>query len=204
MINVCKIEPEGFGANSYLLFSEGRDAVAIDPASPRVKEEAEARGLFVSSVLLTHGHFDHTGGCAALQAAGAKIGCLAGEETVALHGDLAELFGFPPVPPFRIDFTLRDGEERALAGIKIRVLATPGHTAHGACYLCEEGRLLFTGDTLFCGSVGRTDLPGGSALALGKSLKILSALSGDYRIYAGHGEDTTLLREKTYNGWLKC
>ena len=84
MINVIKIEPVGFASNSYLVTADGKNAVAIDPAQPRVLEEAVRRGLKIKYVLLTHGHFDHIGGCAALRCDGAKIGCLEEERETAL------------------------------------------------------------------------------------------------------------------------
>ena len=142
-MEVYKIYPRGFASNSYLITADGKNAVCIDPAQPRVSDEATRRGLIVKYVLLTHGHFDHIGGCAALQAAGAKIGCLAGEEKLALGRDnMAEAFGFGKVPPFRVDFTLQDGETAELCGMEFRAVATAGHTASGACYLV--GDALFT------------------------------------------------------------
>ena len=201
-MQVYKIYPKGFAANSYLLTEDGVHAVAIDPAQPRVAEEAEKRGLSVTHVLLTHGHFDHTGGCAALQRAGAKIGCLAAEASLATgEGNAAALFG-ARVEPFTVDFTVTDGEISELCGIRIRVIATPGHTAGGACYLA--GSDLFTGDTLFAEDVGRTDLPTGNAAQLVRSVKKLYALAGDYTVHTGHGDDTTLAHERRFNGWVQC
>ncbi len=200
-MRVEKIFPRGFASNSYLVTADGASAVAIDPAQPRVGEEAARRGLKVAFVLLTHGHFDHIGGCAALQAAGAKIGCLAGEEDLARFHHLGRELGGVSIPPFGIDFTFSDGETLDLCGISFRVLATPGHTAGSCCFLA--GDALFTGDTLFCGDVGRTDLPTGNAARLAGSLRLLSSLGKDYHIYPGHGEDTSLFYEKTHNGWLE-
>ena len=95
-MQVYKIYPEGFAANSYLLTADGVHAVAVDPAQPRIVREAQARSLTVTHVLLTHGHFDHTGGCAALQAAGAKVGSLAAEvPLIGGSGNLAAMFGAP-------------------------------------------------------------------------------------------------------------
>jgi len=202
MLTVYKIYPAGFASNSYIITADGRRAVCIDPAQPRVLEKAKSLGLSVECVLLTHGHFDHIGGCAVLQAAGATIGCLAEEKPLALGKDnLALEFGGKEVPPFQIDFTLSDGEEIELAGIPFKAIATPGHTAGGACYLAEDK--LFTGDTLFDGSVGRTDLPTGDPSALIKSVKRLYALAGDYTLYAGHGGDGTL-EEQRKNGYIRA
>ncbi|MGN0822684.1 MAG: MBL fold metallo-hydrolase, partial [Candidatus Gallimonas sp.] len=96
MAIVHKIYPAGFAANCYLLTADGKRAVAIDPAQPRVQELARRAGLNVEFVLLTHGHFDHIGGCAALRESGARIGCLDAEKALALGKDnLSEAFGVP-------------------------------------------------------------------------------------------------------------
>lgn len=204
-MQIHKLYPSGFAANTYFLTADGARAIVIDPAQPRVIEEAERLKLKVEYVFLTHGHFDHIGGCAVLQKAGAKIGCLKGEEELAERFNLGREFGVV-VSPFSVDFTVADGREFDLLGMRIKVLATPGHTAGSACYLVSEKSeiALFTGDALFRGSVGRTDLPTGSGRALKESLKKLCALSADCPIYAGHGEDSTLGYEKTHNGYLKC
>lgn len=201
-----KIYPKAFASNSYLVTADGKSAIAIDPAQPRIVQEASARGLKVTHVLLTHGHFDHTGGVAALQATGAKAGCLSREVPLALGADnLAVAFGaYAPgaFPAFHIDFTLRDGEILELNGLKITVIATPGHTSGGACYLI--GDRLYTGDTLFAGDVGRCDLPTGDGAQLTKSVKRLYALTGDFIVCPGHGEDTTLEYERHHNGCVQC
>ncbi|MDE5548281.1 MAG: MBL fold metallo-hydrolase [Clostridia bacterium] len=203
MVTVHKIYPVGFASNSYLLTADGKHAVCIDPAQPRVLDKAQELGLSVEFVLLTHGHFDHIGGCAALQAAGAKVGCLAEEKKLALGADnLALEFGGEEVPPFTIDFTFSDGEELTLAGIPFKVIATPGHTAGGACYQVEDK--LFTGDTLFAGDIGRTDLPTGNQSALVQSVKRLYAFNDDYTVFAGHGEDSTLNEQRKHNRYVRA
>lgn len=200
MTTVFKIYPVGFAANSYILTADGKNAVAIDPAQPRILGEAEKRGLSVRYVLLTHGHYDHIGGVSALYRAGAEVGCSEREKPLVFGGDnLASRHGIT-VPPFSVSFAVNDGEELELCGIRFRVIFTPGHTAGSVCYLTE--RSLFTGDTLFEGSVGRCDFPTGSGERLRESLKKLCALDGDCLVYAGHGEDTTLARERKYNPYL--
>lgn len=201
MNKIYKIYPIGFAANSYLITADGKSAVAVDPAQPRILDEAKKRGLEVKYVLLTHGHFDHIGGCAALQAAGAKVGCLEAERALATgKNNLAEEFGVP-MSAFTVDFTFRDGDQLDLCGIHVRVVATPGHTSGGACFIA--GDRLFTGDTLFAGDVGRTDLPTGSGAALTASLKKLYALEGDFVVCPGHGEDSTLSYERQFNGYIR-
>lgn len=185
----------GFAANSYLLTKNSRHAICIDPARPRILFEAEKRGLKVSHALLTHGHFDHIGGCAALQQAGVEIGCLKKEVPLALgEENMGRDFGCP-VPSFSIDFTFEDGDILHLSEMEIAVMGTPGHTAGSCCFLAEDA--LFSGDTLFYRDRGRTDLPTGSEKAIRESLKRLAALE-NRTVYPGHGTPTTLEEEKKY------
>ena len=201
-----KIYPIGFAANSYILTEDGKNAVVVDPAQPRIADELEKRGLRPAFVLLTHAHFDHVGGVSALQKRGARVLCSEREKTlVGSPADLSEEFGAPR-SEFTVDGVLKDGETRELCALSVTAIATPGHTAGGMCYLvrgADGTGALFTGDTLFAGSIGRTDFPTGDMAALRKSLKRLAALEGDFPVYAGHEEDTTLEEERRTNPFMR-
>lgn len=204
-MKIIKIYPRGFGANCYVLTTDNKTAVVIDPSQPRVKEELEQRGLTAKYVLLTHCHFDHVGGVSALQNAGAKVFCSEKEKPlIGTQADLFTLFGAPK-STYKIDETLSDNQTETFCGISITTLLTAGHTVGSVCYLvCTETgeKHLFTGDTLFLDSIGRTDFPTGDISALRASLRRLSALQGDMPVYAGHNEATTLDRERKYNPFL--
>ncbi len=205
-MQIITISPRGFGANTYVITTDNKTAIVIDPSQPRVESELIKLGLTPKYVLLTHCHFDHVMGVNALQQSGARVYCSDVEK--GLVGTNAELFDFAGAerPPYRIDETFCDNEEKEFCGVRVQMLLTPGHTAGGACYLItDEGgnKHLFTGDTLFAGSIGRTDFPTGSLRALRDSLKRLARLEGDYPVYAGHNEPTTLDAERKMNPFLR-
>ena len=183
-MRVIRISPAGFAANSYVVTSDGKDALVVDPAQPRVAAELKKLGLRPVWILLTHAHFDHVGGVDRLKEEGAKLLCSETESSlIGTPADLCEAFGAPP-SRFSAD----------------------GHTSGSVCYLVSEentgDRVLFTGDTLFAGSVGRTDFPTGDGAALRESLRKLSALPGDMRVLSGHEDETTLETERRENPWM--
>ncbi len=205
-MEIITIYPRGFGSNCYALTEDGVHAIVVDPAQARIEGELIKRGLKATAVLLTHCHFDHVNGAAALQACGAKVYCSAAERLV--YDTLNEQFETWNIPqnPFRIDGRLEDGEELDFGAIKVKMLSTPGHTEGSCCYLvtAKDGTMsLFTGDTLFLGSVGRTDLKTGNITKLRASLRKLMDLEGDYPVYAGHGEETTLQHERDTNPFMR-
>ena len=156
------------------------------------------------AILLTHGHFDHATGAADL-AKEFSIPVYAYEtEKETLENEemnLCHMTGEHHV--FHADIYLKDEQELDLAGFHIRVLHTPGHTPGGCCYYFEEQKILFSGDTLFCESVGRTDFPGGSASGLIRSVREkLLRLPEDVRVYPGHMSQTTIGTEKMYNPFV--
>lgn len=196
-------KPAGpMGANTYLLTEDDKTAVAIDCGGEEVWDYALSKGLKIEYVLLTHGHFDHIAGCPALAAKGVKIGAAKSElPLLQSKANLAFEFGAAS-PEFPVSFTFEDGDALSLCGMEISVIATPGHTAGGVCFLTGEN--LFTGDTLFFESVGRTDFPTGNAAQLVRSIKEkLFTLSGDRRVFPGHEEETTLAHEKQYNPFIR-
>ena len=192
------------GTNCWLLTDEksGRTAV-IDPgfASDRMFEITKTLGPD-DKILLTHGHFDHITAAGALrQMTGAKI-YITEQDAPFLSSPDLNLSGMmgAPLSPFSADVLLRDGDEISLGELSIRVMLTPGHTAGSCCYIV--GNAIFSGDTLFCGSVGRTDFPTGSGAAILASVKKLAAMDGDFQIFPGHGETTTLEAERKGNPYL--
>ena len=199
-----KIYPRYFGANTYLLTADDKTAVVIDPSSFAVVRELEARNLVPAYVLLTHCHFDHVMFAAELQAKGAKVVCLDKEQS-NVNTDV-DLYSFAGVArkPFSVDMTVTDGESFTLAGIPFTALWTPGHTSGSAVYAVETDgeKWLFTGDTLFADSIGRTDFPGGSFEEIKISLQKLASLEKNYTVYPGHDVSTTLEREKKYNPYV--
>lgn len=199
-MEIYKIYPSGFACNSYILTADGKSCVLVDCAQPRVLEKCRDLGLTPEYVLLTHCHYDHIGGCGELFNAGAKIICGEDERELIFSEDNRAIFHGITIPRFEIYRTVKDGEELELCGIRFKAVATPGHTRGGMCYVCQNN--IFSGDTLFFESVGRCDFSTGSASALCRSVKKLYALQGDYKVYCGHGEDTTLNHERIYNPYI--
>lgn len=192
--------------NCYVLGCENsREGVVVDPGddTDRILEAVSRHGLKVVAVINTHGHFDHTGGNQRIvteTGAGLLIHEL-DAPMLARAVDTAAMFGLTAEnspPPSRF---LTEGEFVAFGEYRLRVLHTPGHTL-GGCSLHLEG-MVFTGDTLFADSVGRTDFPGGSSVALGKSIREkLLVLPDDTIVYPGHGPSTTIGRERKHNPYL--
>ena len=185
--------------NTYFLVNDKMQAVVIDCGEnyKRVKSTEQELGVKIEAVLLTHAHFDHAGSAKKLQDDGAKIyiSKLDADKLTA-EGSLSANFG-RKFEQFTPDFTFSDGQTLNVLGINIDVIATPGHTDGSVTFKVDNA--LFTGDTLFYDSVGRTDFPTGSREDMICSVKRLFALSGDYQVYPGHDEFTTLERERKYN-----
>jgi glyoxylase-like metal-dependent hydrolase (beta-lactamase superfamily II) len=179
--------------NCHILW-ETEKCLVIDPGfePERVMKTCDELGLKIQAILLTHGHFDHVGG---VKKIAEKTGC-----QVFLHPDELSLPPFITSGKLYYTDTYAEGDEITLAGMTFTVLHTPGHTPGAVCL--HFGDHLFTGDTLFAGSCGRTDLPGGSFATIKASLKRLASLPGNASIYPGHGEETTLETERQNNPYF--
>lgn len=184
--------------NCYLVFDPGRtDALVIDPGDNPERIFAALNGRTPAAVLLTHGHFDHTGALSAF--AGVPIYIHEADAPMLSDPHLSVGDGNGDLRPRpAATHLLADGEQLHLAGLDIAVLHTPGHTPGGVTY--QIGDALFTGDTLFAHGYGRTDLPGGDFSALRRSLRRLLHLAGDFRVFPGHSESTTLNYERGIDG----
>ena len=180
--------------NCYLLEGENGGCLVIDPGycADLILKFAENHSLTIEAILLTHGHFDHVG---AVRELAAETGC----RVFLCEMDLSMPPAVTAGPLYYTD-TYGEGDTLTLAGLTFSVLHTPGHTPGSVC-LCFENDL-FSGDTLFAGSCGRTDLPGGNTSQMRDSLRRLSKLEINYAVYPGHGESTTLDEEKRYNPYL--
>ena len=173
------------------------ECAVIDPGadSNTILNYLDDNKLKCRAVLLTHGHFDHTGGVEAVASeTGAKV--YMNKKDVR---QTAIDIGYHYDPPEGTIF-INEGAEIKVGSLTFKVLETPGHSEGGVCYICD--RALFVGDTLFRDSCGRTDLPGGNGAEIMRSLKKLGQLEGDYEVYPGHMEWTTLDRERSCNEFM--
>lgn len=196
-MNILSFPTGHLATNTYIVYSKhGGDAAVIDPAnSQKVFAKLSEYGLHCSDILITHGHFDHIMGVAELKARENARVHIHRLDAPALTGeapDLSFLMGVA-VRHCEADVLLEDEQRLAAAGLEFRVLHTPGHSIGSCCFVLERERVIFSGDTLFRLSVGRTDLSGGDAESLYDSInRKLFTLSGDYRVLPGHERETTL------------
>jgi hydroxyacylglutathione hydrolase len=195
--------------NCYLFRRDGSDrALIVDPGDEAEKllQAIDSLGVTLDGILLTHTHFDHVGAVAPVaEATGAEVWVPEIEK-----GVLADINSFVPWPGFgpfedyEAEHTLSGGEKLELAGFEIDVIFTPGHSPGHVSYSIASEKALFSGDVLFQGSVGRTDLPGGDWPTLAQSIAgLLDALPEDTQVFPGHMGLTTLGRERATNPFLR-
>lgn len=187
----------------FLMNEENKELLIIDPAdeAERIQRKISQMGGIPKAVLLTHGHFDHMMAADNLRET-YDIPVYAYESEKALlenpGANLSGAWASPHV--LHADQWVKDGEKLDLAGMHLQVFHTPGHTAGSCCYYLQEEAVLFSGDTLFAGSVGRTDFPTSSTGDMRESLhRLLAELPEETRVCPGHNEETTIGYEKRYN-----
>ncbi len=200
-----KVLPLGdIQVNCYLVSTE-KAALVVDPGfySQKVEEFLKENSHKERMILLTHAHFDHIGGAEQLRnktgvniAIGEKENAFLSDPSVNLSG----LFSVS-LKPFSADVLLKDEEILNIGDLKIKVIHTPGHTLGSVSYLIDD--VLFSGDTLFNSSIGRTDFPTGDFAILSQSIKKLYELNSDITVLSGHGEATNLNYEKMYNPFVR-
>ncbi|MEZ0373281.1 MAG: MBL fold metallo-hydrolase [Candidatus Sericytochromatia bacterium] len=193
---------------SIIACDETKEAIIVDPGgdAPKILARVEELGLKVKYLLHTHAHFDHVGATAAVKAAtGAQILLHPGDQwlydNVPMQG---QMFGIRLEPTVAVDQKLDDELSLRFGNHKSLTLHTPGHTPGSCCFhLAGEESVLFAGDTLFRGSIGRTDLWGGDHEAIIRSIKArLLSLDDSTKVHTGHGPETTIWQEKKANPFL--
>lgn len=206
MLSIECMEVGPFQANCYLIWGPARQALVLDPGADAdtILNALNHHRLTVAAYLVSHGHMDHLSALATL--------CKKRPAPYVLHeadyqwafttaNQSAPYYTTPRQPSTPPTF-LQNGAVWTSADLAYRIIATPGHSPGGICFYFEVPAILFTGDTLFQGSVGRTDLPGGNSKLLEQSLKTLARLPPATRLYPGHGFHTTLAHELQTNPFL--
>ena len=195
-MNILTLPLGSYQTNCYIAWADDSDScIVIDPGyePETVLAEVWSLGKTVGAILLTHGHFDHVGGVRFLAE---RVDC-----PIYIHANELTLPENFTDGPLRYTQNYDEGDVLDLAGLSWKVLHTPGHTPGSVCLLCED--TMFSGDTLFMDSCGRTDFPGGDGVQMHKSLRRLAELPGDYKVLPGHGPATTLSQERKYNPYLR-
>ena len=204
MINVKSIQLGELGNNCYLITDEATGSSALVDCTDASQKMLDFIGdADLKYILLTHGHFDHIGGVAEIkQKYGAKV-TISEEDSGMLTSGKASLAAFCGINQQNssADVIVGEGSEIILGKTKISVISTPGHTKGGVCYIADD--CIFTGDTLFFCSCGRTDFPGGSAKEIMQSLKRLSKLDSSLKVYPGHERFSTIGFEKQNNPYMR-
>lgn len=194
--------------NCYVVSNEEtKEAFIIDPGeeAERIEQKLQEEQLHLKAILLTHGHFDHIMAVNELLEKH-RTEVYIGEKELELLGDpyqncSGSMINCPYIT--KAHKTLRDNDIVEIAGMAIKVLYTPGHTSGGVCYYLEAENVLFSGDTVFCQSVGRSDLPTGNERVLQESIhNRIAPLPEDMQIFPGHGDSTILSYEKKYNPYF--
>lgn len=206
MINVKTFVLGAIGTNTYLICDEKtKELAVVDPACESFELNAKIRewGGKLRYIMLTHGHFDHIGGVHSLLNEFSPQVVIGEDETKLLNTPTLNLSAFHGlnIEKIIVNKELYDGEVFKLGDTDIKYIATPGHTVGSGCYIIDD--CIFSGDTLFCQSIGRTDFPTSSGRDMMLSLMRLNDLEGDYTVYPGHDVSTTLSNERNFNPYMR-
>lgn len=207
MVKIGKITLGMCQTNCYFLYKEGsNEVIMVDPADKGgvIYEKLSDNGFNVVAIILTHGHFDHIMGVKELkEKSGAKVYAPRADKVLLDDAYVNYSAQWAYAYTLEADEYFDDGAEYEFAGIKFKVISTPGHTIGSCCFYFEEDKILIAGDTLFCESVGRTDLPTGSMSKLIRSIKEkLMVLPDDVKVYPGHGCSTDIGYERENNSFI--
>ena len=202
MIKVLVVVTGVASANTYVLYNDKKEAILIDPSANdgEIEKALCQHGLTCKAVLLTHAHVDHCNGVKYFAEKGATVYIHRDDVTLlSAQTSLATMFG-EQYNSFAPDVFVSDGDKIDLIGESVFVIHTPGHTPGSVCYLIDKK--LYTGDTLFYMSIGRTDFPGGDYTALVNSINKLYSLNENYVVMPGHGPETTIFFERENNPYV--
>ncbi len=192
-----------YEVNTYLVYNDPNNVLIIDPGADAkdIINALEVNKLTPVAILLSHGHADHISALDGLLNHYQIPVKIAAEDVSWAFTPLNSFPGYEQVQkyPDNLISIIRDGDEITFGDECLRVIQTPGHTPGSVCFVDDKEHAIFAGDTLFSGSIGRTDFPGGDWNAMAQSLKKLMQLPVDYRVYPGHGEGTTIGDEKSTN-----
>ena len=207
-MNLSAIPTGPFQEICYIVWNESLQALVIDPGHDEdlILEELDANQLEVAAYVCTHGHADHINALAALHAARPAPVAMHSNDwdwAFSSRNQIAPYYAVPEKPNTEEFFALESAKDWTLGNLHFQCLETPGHTPGSCCLLFQESHVLIAGDTLFRGSCGRTDLPGGNPRQLKESLNKLKQLPDEIRVYPGHGPDTTIGIERATNFYMQ-
>lgn len=206
MENIIQLPLGALATNCYIIPADDGQAIVIDPASTgEVLAILETNDLELGAIIITHGHYDHFAGAAALhEKTGAPIYAPELDRDMFASSDKSwAWFMQTPFSPIEPDYLFGDGEELEICGTKFLALNAPGHTAGSCLLICDKWDCIFAGDVIFRGSVGRTDGYSGSSALAEQTMQKIREIEHNYKLFCGHGDSTDIETEKRTNPYLR-